>query len=163
MNEMYNTTQRHVNETQGLTGGVSQTCGRPVGAAYISALQFTVTTVGIVVNLCMLVRIFQKRQSRGLSKYTNDVDVRFVIIGLCDICTLVVFPLWIMQSTLLYGWVLGSVMCSALKGVTTVSVGHTRFSSVTQYHHSRLTHCPCVCFLYFSYSFVSSTGYAQWC
>lgn len=101
----------------------------------VPTIHLTVMAFGVLVNAYMVyvaVRYYRSRGASGKrsgtsvsSKTLCHFDYFYMLIGLCDIGTLSMTPLWIYQ-TITRGWVFGYILCKAMKGMITVSCFFSR-------------------------------------
>lgn len=116
----------------------------------VPLLHAVVTTVGLSINLYMMLVLFRDLRRPSTGSLTRSGSLRGVSwnfqyflfhIGLCHICMLTTIPVWITQTVFAQGWIFGYAGCKAVKGLITVSHCFVPLFFSTRIH--RLCNQPC--------------------
>ncbi|KAK2813573.1 hypothetical protein Q5P01_000730 [Channa striata] len=105
----------------------------------VPLLHAVVTTVGLSINLCMMLVLFRDLRRPSTGSLTRSGSLRGVSwnfqyflfhIGLCHICMLTTIPVWITQTVFAQGWIFGYAGCKAVKGLITFSMQYGILTTV---------------------------------
>lgn len=101
-------------------------CSKEINLASVVPVAMVYALVvcgGLVANTYMLVLLYTKRRQRKMS----NIDMCFLQLGICDTCTILGLPVWLIQSKLGGRWIFGYAMCKLFRGTRTVRSAVTSF------------------------------------